>query len=209
MSGHTSQKKKWALTQEAFFRLLTELHPDREQAGELYEKIRQKLVKMFQWRGCVFAEECADETFNRVAQKIGEGTTLRTDNPYPYFYGVALNVLQEYRRSRERLAKTLEETRPSQAFSINPEELMLREMGQREKKRLLDCLSHCLHKLPPESFHLITRYHQGEGASDKVRRKELAQALNIPLNALRIRAYRIRAEIEECVENCLKRGPKR
>jgi len=205
MSVPTSRKKEWVINQEAFDRLLAKLHPDSEQAGEQYEKIRQKLVKLLQWRGCARAEECADETFNRVAQKICEGTTLWSNDPYSYFHGVALNVLREYWRSLEQMAQRQEEIRPSQAFSANPEELWLREIEHLEKERLLECLDQCLQKLTPESFHLITRYHQGEDASDKARRKEMARALGIPLNALRIRAYRIRVDIEKCVENCLNR----
>jgi DNA-directed RNA polymerase specialized sigma24 family protein len=208
----TSQKKARGITQESFDRLLAELHPDSERAGEQYEKIRRKLIKMFQWRGCALPEECADETFNRVARKICEGTTLWTGDPYSYFHGVALNVLREYWRSPEQMAGTLEEIAPARALSADPEELMLREMGYLEKERMLECLNQCLQKLPPESFHLITKYHQGDEASnkmDKVRRKELAKALGIPLNALRIRAYRIRVEIEACVENCLNRSPER
>jgi RNA polymerase sigma factor (sigma-70 family) len=209
MSASISRKKGWIITQEAFDRLLAELHPDSERAGEQYEKIRRKLVKIFQWRGCALAEECADETFNRVAQKICEGTRLWVDDPYSYFHGVALNVLREYWRSPERLAETLEEMAPSQALSATPEELLLSEMEHVEKERLLECLNQCLQKLPPENLQLITKYHQGEDAPDKVRRKELARALGIPLNALRIRAYRIRVEIEECVENCLRRRSER
>jgi DNA-directed RNA polymerase specialized sigma24 family protein len=203
MSVPPPRKKDWSITQEAFDRLLAELHPDSERAGERYEKIRQKLVKLFQWRGCLIAEECADETFNRVAHKICEGTRLWGDDPYSYFHGVALNVLREYWRSPERMAKTLEEITPAQALSANPEELWLREMEHMEKERLLECLNRCLQKLPTENLHLITRYHQGEEAPNKVRRKELARTLGIPLNALRIRAYRIRIQIEECVEHCL------
>jgi len=209
MSATIPRKKEWIITQEAFDRLLAELHPDSERAGEQYEKIRQKLVKLFLWRGCAIAEECADETFNRVAQKIFEGTKLWADDPYSYFHGVALNVLREYWRSPEQTAETLEEMAPPQALSADPEELLLRETEHLEKERLLECLNQCLQKLPPESLHLITEYHQGEEPSDKARRKNLAHALGIPLNALRIRAYRIRVEIEKCVENCLKREPAR
>jgi RNA polymerase sigma factor (sigma-70 family) len=164
-------------------------------------------VKLFEWRGCAHAEECADETFNRVAQKICEGTSIWTDEPYSYFHGVALNVLKEYWRSLEQTAKTLEEVAQIQDLSVDPEDLRLRETEQSEKERLLECLNRCMQKLPPESIDLITRYHQGEETLDKARRKELAQSLGIPLNALRIRAYRIRAAIEECVKNCLDRGP--
>jgi DNA-directed RNA polymerase specialized sigma24 family protein len=207
MSATIFRMKGWDINQETFERLLSELHPDSDLAGEQYEKIRQKLVKMFQWRGCARAEECADETFNRVAQKISEGTRLWTDDPYSYFHGVALNVLREYWRSPEQTAKALDELLPAQALSPTPEELMLGKLENLEKEHLLECLNECLRKLPPESLHLITKYHQGEEAPDKVRRKELAQVLGIPLNALRIRAYRIRIELEECVENCLKHRP--
>ncbi len=207
MSASISKRKGWVITREAFDRMLAELHPDIERAGERYEKIRQKLVKLFEWRGCPHAEECADETFNRVAQKICEGTSIWTDDPYPYFHGVALYVLKEYWRGAEQTAKTLEEVAQIHGHSVDPEDLLLLETEQREKDRLLECLNRCLQKLPPESTHLITRYHQGEEALDKARRKELAQTLGIPLNALRIRAYRIRAAIEECVKNCLERGP--
>jgi len=86
---------------------------------------------------------------------------------------------------------------------------MLRELEHLEKEHLLECLNRCLLRLSPESIYLITRYHQGEETSDKVRRKELARALGIPLNALRIRAYRIRAELEKCVMDCLNRRSKR
>jgi RNA polymerase sigma factor (sigma-70 family) len=207
MSASITQKKGWVITREAFDRMLAELHPDSERAGEQYEKIRRKLVKLFEWRGCAHAEECADETFNRVAQKIYEGTSIWADDPYSYFHGVALNVLREYWRSSEQTEKTLEEMAQIQGLSEDPEDLLSRETEQRKKESLLECLNQCLQKLPPDSLHLITRYHQGEEAMDKSRRKELAQSLGIPLNALRIRAYRIRIEIEKCVENCFERVP--
>ena len=207
MRARISQKKGWVITREAFDRMLAELHPDSELAGEQYEKIRRKLVKLFEWRGCPDAEECADETFNRVAQKICEGASIWTDNPYPYFHGVALNVWREYRRRAEQTAKSLEGAALIQDFLVDPKDLLSRETQQRERERQLECLNRCLQKLPPESLYLITRYHHGDEASDKARRKELAQSLGIPLNALRIRAYRIRAAIVECVKNCLEREP--
>ena len=207
MSASISQKKGWVITREAFDRMLAELHPDIERAGEQYEKIRQKLLKLFEWRGCPHAEECADETFNRVAQKICEGTSIWTNHPYSYFHGVALNVLREYQRGAEQTVKMLGEVAKIQDFLVDPEDLLSREMKQRERERRLECLDRCLQKLPPESLYLITKYHHGEEALDKARRKELAQSLGIPLNALRIRAHRIKAAIVECVKNCLERGP--
>jgi DNA-directed RNA polymerase specialized sigma24 family protein len=207
MNSPISQKKGWVFTRDAFDRMLAELHPDSEQAGEQYEKIRRKLVKLFEWRGCLDAEACADETFNRVAQKISEGASIWTNDPYSYFHGVALNVWREYRRTAEQTANTLKEVAQIQDFLVDPEDLLLQETKERERERQLECLNRCLQNLPPESIYLITKYHHGDEAPDKARRKELAQSLGIPLNALRIRAYRIRAAIVECVKNCLERGP--
>ncbi|HEX5084831.1 MAG TPA: hypothetical protein VFY40_22535 [Blastocatellia bacterium] len=207
MSAWIPQKKEWVITRETFDKMMAELHPDIELAGERYEKIRRKLVKLFEWRGCAHAEECADETFNRVAMKIADGVSIRSDDPYSYFHGVALNVLREYWRNAEQTTKTLEGAARIQGLPLNPEDLLLREMDQNEKERLLEYLNQCLQKLPPESLYLITRYHQGEDAPNKARRKELAESLRIPLNALRIRAHRIRAAIEKCVEKRLGRGP--
>src|SRR5262245_11653899 len=139
MSASISKKKGWGITREAFERMLAELHPDSERAGEQYEKIRQKLVSLFEWRGCAHAEECADETFNRVAQKICEGTSIWADDPYSYFHGVALNVLREYWRSVEQTAKALEEVAQIQDLSVDPEDLDLRETEQKKNERLLEC----------------------------------------------------------------------
>ena len=207
MRSSIPNKEGWGITREAFDRMLAELDPDGERAGEQYEKIRRKLVKLFEWRGCAHPEECVDETFNRVAQKVSEGASIRTDDPYSYFHGVALNVLREYWRSAEQTEKTLATIARIQGFSVDPEDLLLRETERRKKERLFECLNRCLQKLPPKSLNLIIGYHQGEGSTNKARRKEMAQTLGIPLNALRIRAYRIRSAIEECIRNCLERGP--
>ena len=64
--------KNWSLSQEAFDALLDWLDPDREQAGMKYEQIRSRLIKIFTGRGCVDAEELADETINRVTRKLKE-----------------------------------------------------------------------------------------------------------------------------------------
>jgi hypothetical protein len=89
-------KKNWTLTQEAFDKLLSWLHPDREEAGRRYEDIRCKLIRYFLSRGLSEAEEFADETINRVAQKIDVITKEFTGDPVYYFYGVARSVLRRF-----------------------------------------------------------------------------------------------------------------
>ena len=55
-----------------------------------------------------------------------------------------------------------------------------------------------------ESRDLILRYYEGPSEARIGNRKALSELLGIPLNALRIRSYRLRARLESCVEKCLK-----
>jgi len=66
-------KKHQALTHAVFHRLLNwfnEENSDRDSGAQKYEEIRQKLISYFDHRGCRFPEDLADETLNRMAQKL-------------------------------------------------------------------------------------------------------------------------------------------
>ena len=65
-------KKEWVLTKEAFDALLEWLDPNRDIAAQKYETIRTRLIKIFSCRGCLEAEDLADETINRVTNKLPE-----------------------------------------------------------------------------------------------------------------------------------------
>ena len=60
--------------------------------------------------------------------------------------------------------------------------------------------------LPAEHRNLILKYHEQDDRRNKDRRLELAARMALPMNALRIRVYRIRAKLEKCIENCLERA---
>jgi len=96
------------LTRESFDILLAQLDPDRERAGERYEAIRRKLVRLFEWRGCAAPEDLADETINRVARRLAEGVELRSADPYGYFCGVAHLLYKEVLRRASREHRALE-----------------------------------------------------------------------------------------------------
>ncbi len=72
-----------------FEKFLCWLGPDAEAAGQKYESIRSRLISMFKARRCVFAEDLADVTIERVAQKLSDRTMGYTGEPALYFYGVA------------------------------------------------------------------------------------------------------------------------
>ena len=187
-----SLKKKWVLTQEAFNRLLASLDADCEQAGQKYERIRLKLIHYFAWRGTTFPEAEADETINRVAQKIEAGEEIKNLNAY--FYGVARLVLAESLRIREK---------EQEAIKRAPLAEVPYKDDDSDSARRRVCLAHCLRRLPEESRDLIIEYYQDEQGKKIKRRKDLASRLDIPVNALRIRAHRIRTGLEMCVKECL------
>jgi hypothetical protein len=57
MSARARPKKEWNLTQEAFAKFLSWLNPDPDKAGEKYEEIRLRLIKIFASRGCACPED--------------------------------------------------------------------------------------------------------------------------------------------------------
>jgi len=187
-----SVKKKWVLTQEALDSLLAHLDADREEAGQKYECIRLKLVKYFEWRGAAYPDVEVDETINRVAHKIESGENIHNLNAY--FYGVARRIFAESLRAQEKEQEALKQT-----FEVEP-------FVEDEDPDLVErraCFDRCLLCLNEESRSLIVEYYQDEKGRKIERRKTLAVQLGIPLNALRIRAHRIRTGLEACVHECL------
>jgi DNA-directed RNA polymerase specialized sigma24 family protein len=185
------------LTPASLEALLAFLDPDRERAGELYETIRRKLVRMFEWRGFGNADDLADETINRVARRITEGIEVRSSDPYGYFCGVAHLVSKEVARrsARERVLQEQADW-PQTAFPEEPDD-----------DDRLACLRNCLGELPEDQRRLVLRYHQED---DHIRSRQiLSQELGLPMNALRIRVHRIRRKLEDCVRECLHAGSSR
>lgn len=208
MEPTSTFKKDWTLTPEAFHKMLLQFDEDWERAGEKYEKVRQKLVKFFKWRGCTLPEEYADRTIDRVARRIDEGAELRVTDPYLYFHGVALNVLREHWKEAEREVESLDGLQPHQTPSQDPEVEREQEEERQVQESQHECLDRCATTLDTESLELISEYHQASGGEKIKRRKEMASRLNIPLNALRIRTHRIRGKLETCIEKCMKRSKK-
>jgi DNA-directed RNA polymerase specialized sigma24 family protein len=190
---------------DGFEKLLALLDPDRDRAGQKYEVIRWKLVKFFQWRGWTPGEELADETIDRVCSRLGEGESIRGRDPFPYFHGVAKNVLREAwqgdRRQKKRHQTIGVLYRTGQEGSGDDAEADERE--QFEKK--LGCLQRCLEHLEALDQALIRRYYRDQGGAQIETRRRMAEELGIPLNALRIRIHRIRTRLARCVRDALAR----
>jgi DNA-directed RNA polymerase specialized sigma24 family protein len=180
--------KEWALTQEAFDKMLAWLDPNRDQAGKKYEEIRRRLMKIFTCRGCTEADALADETINRVTRKVETVAEDYKGDPALYFYGVARKVHLEYARRK-----------PVQVPPPTPPHAEQGDGVERE----FDCLELCMQRLTPDNRELVLQYYSEEKQAKINHRRLLAEQLGIALNALRIRAYRIRAVLQQCVHNCV------
>jgi hypothetical protein len=191
-------KKDWVITQAAFDRLLRCFDSDRDRAAEKYESVRQRLTKLFKWRGCQTPEELADTTIDRVARRLNEDAALSVSDPYLYFHGVALNVLREYWKSSERGASSAGD---AASFS-DPAALQETESQRSYKERKLECLDNCLRQLATGDRNLVRDYHRHERRDKIELRQALAKQLRVPINALRIRVYRIRVGLEKCIGEC-------
>lgn len=176
------------MSQESFEALLDWLDPDREQAALKYEQIRSGLIKYFSGRGHSEAEDLADETINRVTSRLNEIKNQITGDRSRYFFGVARRVLMEYQRRKPP------QNPPSADTDSNRVELEHR------------CLEECIGKLSKKDRELVLQYYQADGRKKIKQRKLLADKLGIAPNALRIRAYRIRAALQKCLDKCLERS---
>ncbi|MGH9874443.1 MAG: RNA polymerase sigma factor [Pyrinomonadaceae bacterium] len=153
--------------------------------------MKRRLQRFFEWKSFPNADELVDLAVNRVARKIDEGEKI--SNPTGYFRGVAKIIVKEQYRLISRFPSTDD---PPEPPAPDPGEDL-------EKERRLKCLDDCLDKLPIESRTLILKYYSYEERNKIDRRKQLAENLGKPMNALRIRAYRLRSLLETCVEDCL------
>jgi len=181
--------RKWTLTQEAFDQLLASFAPDRDDAANKYLEVRQNLIRLFVWRGCPFPEDHADETFNRVARKISEGEAIR--NAPAYVIGVARLLVLEIIKADSRQREALDEMQRSDVSEDSQTELRI------------ECLQQCLHGLSPANRELILQYYQGDKRAKIENRRQLCDRLGLAINSLRMRALRLREQLQTCVEECL------
>jgi DNA-directed RNA polymerase specialized sigma24 family protein len=190
-----SAKKKWTLSADAFDGLLAWLDPDRELAGEKYERIRVGLIRGFQKHGCVLPEELADETINRVARRLPDIVETYVGEPVRYFYGVAHHVHMEYLRKPKAVSLT--------QTSLLLKDLPVPSYPPDDVEPEYECLKHCMEHLTPENREMILQYYQGERDIKIKLRKELAERLGMKLANLRLRAQRVRNMLKDCILHCL------
>jgi DNA-directed RNA polymerase specialized sigma24 family protein len=182
----------WTLNGPAFDRLLDALGTDRERAAVEYRQLHARVTGLLRWWGSPWPDELADETLDRVARKLQEGTEIAPGSLGAFTRGVARLVFYESTRSPRHQEAPL----PAE---LEPDALT----DESENERSLACLDQCLSQLPgPDRECVLGYYDPGHEKSIDARRR-LASALGISPTALRIRAFRIRERLESCVSRCL------
>jgi len=169
---------------EELDRLLSLLDPDRTKAAERYVEIRSRLIRLFQWRGSMAPEDLADETLDRVARRLQGGAQTQAPDPLPYFVGVANLVYKEHLRREVQ----------QHSLMSGLSSLLHSQAREPEEDLRLQAMQSALNELPPEQRDLLLRYHSEDDRAES--RREIARSLGITLNTLRIRAHRVRRELE-------------
>jgi DNA-directed RNA polymerase specialized sigma24 family protein len=182
------------LTPTVFNTLLLQLDADRDIAGQKYERIRAKLLKFFECRGCTEPEDLTDETINRVAARIEAGTQLWCSDPCAYFYGVARFVAREHQRVLARRPISLD-----CLGGIGRHRDLLIDTDQHAEsvtlEEQLEYLDLALESLGPRARRLVLAYYEGETGTTIKNRAMLADSLGIHTSALRTCVHRIRERV--------------
>ena len=195
-------RKDWELTKEAFDALMEWLHPDGEQAALEYQRIQRRLIRLFVGRGCPAAEELTDETFNRVSVKVPELSNFQGDKAL-FFFRVADFVHLEWIKERRRVDSEPPENKHNSQRRDRVEPLP----DPYFKEKQDECLKQCMDALPEEKRTLFVEFHEKEKRAKIEHRKTLASQHGIAVNALRIRAHRIRIQLKQCITKCLEELP--
>jgi RNA polymerase sigma factor (sigma-70 family) len=180
--------------QRSFRRFLDWLDEGADSGGQKYLEMRRRLAAYFERKNCLPADDLADETLSRVARRLDEEGSIECTTPAQYCYIVARFVFLEYQRETKPI-----ESDPARLFPVLPRP----DIGEETRTRHLSCLETCLRRLDDDQRELIIEYYQGERWTKIDHRRSLASRLGLSMNAVSIRACRIRDRLEACVRKCV------
>jgi DNA-directed RNA polymerase specialized sigma24 family protein len=195
---NAAKKKDWIQTPEAFQKLLEWLDEGSDTGGEKYLEMRRRLVVYFDRKNCRAPDELADETLNRVARRLEEEGKIDSETPAKFCYITARFVFMESLRGIKS------ETSLDEVLYNQPDKSSDEKEFKDKKETMLNCLDKCTGKLEAVNRELIVKYYFGQEREKIENRRRLAENLGISVNALSIRACRIREKLEICVKNCAK-----
>jgi len=175
------------LTAESYTLLLKAFSSDEQEAALAYAKLRDSLTRFFQLKGEAAADEAADETLDRVAAKLSEDVPI--SDLTKYSFGVARLVFLENLRKMNKGKKAFENYRAENAHQKFDEET--------------DDFSpfrECFESLPNEDKSILRAYFIDLPYAELIEnRQKLTDKLGIAMNNLRLKIFRLRQRLEDCM----------
>jgi len=177
-----------------FNEILAWLNSDRDVAGQMYVQLRHDLARIFTWNRCSDPEGLTDEVFDRVSRKVHQLRQTFSGDPRLFFYGVARNLIkEESKKIRARVSLEHIDLAANESVENHNDPGMMRA----------ECLELCLQKISSDKRELILDYYAKEKQAKIDHRAEIARRFGTSLEVLRVRIYRIRSKLEQCIESCL------
>jgi DNA-directed RNA polymerase specialized sigma24 family protein len=138
-----------------------------------------------------------DQAFDQTIKRLPHIIDDFQGEPAKYIYVVAIRLLAKYFEERSKIAPL-------------PDPDLLPDPAQKpdlEAERAFECIERCLSRLQPEQRRLFENYYREIKNAGKYRR-QLAEELRLPIEALRLKAFRIKEIMRVCTEECLESGQK-
>jgi DNA-directed RNA polymerase specialized sigma24 family protein len=184
------------LSHVAFTRLLDWLDNGVDSHGERYVEMRRRLTAYFDRRNRPLADELADETLNRIGRTLQRDGVITVTPQERYCYVVAKFVLlEDVRREQRHVREDMSLPSDPESWKGHRTSLTPNDTAAYSEARLAG-LDRCLDSLEPDVRTIILDYYRDAGRERIARRREMARALGITMNALGIRVCRIRAALE-------------
>ena len=180
----------------SFHILLNRLDADADAAALRYEELRMKIVNLLRWRGCAesHSDDLADRTLDRVAAKLVSGEQIESVGSFAA--GVARFIWLEH--SRKDRSDAVGDDLPEVA--VDPDFETIEGPDQR-----IRCLRRCVAtKFTDNDKILVVNYYDTDSdEKSKAARRRLADSLGLTMNALKVRACRLRSRLEACINDCI------
>jgi DNA-directed RNA polymerase specialized sigma24 family protein len=198
MNDARSKPERSQPTPESFERFLSWLDNGKNSEGRSYLEMRKRLVAYFERKKCSSPDELADETLTRVSRRLDEQGSIESESPAHYCYITARYIFLESLRRPHEVPLPPDETRNGVRVSSDTS---TRDEAEKNEV-MLTCLESCASKLEESSRDLIYGYYFGKAREKIDNRRSIAKRLGISVNALAIKACRIRTKLEACVGQC-------
>lgn len=175
-----------SLTSEALEKLLTTFSDDKRAAATAYADLRDSLIRFFQLRGVSDPDEAADETLDRIPERINP-TTKKDDVKFIAFSIAKFVFLEKIRQEQKQKAA---------AEGFYEQRAAPQSLGEADG---FEILRECFQSLYDRERALLLEYFADLPSHQlSAHRQHMAERERLDLNALRNRISRLRKRLEDC-----------